>query len=203
MNLAGICYGIQQEDRQDGKRYRRYLLEKNRENVGELVCGPVIRGMPVPFELRLGDEYLRWECFVSQEWRHGKDCYLKCPQIDWVLNLIIPYRKSAELIRLGPDGSGFDLIKRETRLSWGQGSLWLRDDHSVEHFWSIALDTSMMAFAMVIVRIFTLGLLPYRNEEWVLGSSAANSLSGVDQQKLCILNATIRMLLLPNDFHHD
>ena len=203
MNLVGVCYGVQKEYRKDRKRFRHYVLEKDGEEVGELVCGPIICGALVPFELKLGSGCLKWDCLVSREWRRGRDCYLKCPAMDWSFNLVIPYRSSAELIRLGLEEGGFQLIKRETLLGWGQGSLFLRDNHSEEHPWSIAFDTSLMAFAMVFVRILALGLLPKKNEDWVLGSAAANSLGVPDQQRLFILNATVRMLLLPNDFHHD
>jgi hypothetical protein len=127
-------------------------------------------------------------------------CQIHCSALSWDFSLWIPRKDERLIFNLGNEDSKLTLLKVKTLIGWGTDSFRLITPDGVEHHWSIAFDTGIAAFIEAILRILALGLIPKKNENWVLGSTVGKKLSYSDQQKLLILNATIRMCMLPNDF---
>lgn len=182
--------------------YRQYSLEgPGGEELGRLVCGPVTLRARVPFELCLnGGGSLRWECVDLTEGGDERTCLIGCVELGWEFMLRIPYRAEAVIVELGHKENRMKLNKRKTMLGWGPGAFDLVTSDLTEHPWSISFDTSLASMAEAILRMVGLGLVAKKNDSWILGTRAANSLPLADQQRLAILNSTIRMFILPNDF---
>ncbi|MES2981597.1 MAG: hypothetical protein V4727_04720 [Verrucomicrobiota bacterium] len=199
VNLAEICYGIQTGRRSKVELVRRYDLELGKEIVGSLIADSDCKSK-AKFRIQIkGMQDLSWEATLHPT-NEESSCEIRCPELSWNFQLRIPRKDEGVIIYFGVGDSKIVLMKTRTLIGWEVDSFRLRTADEVEHSWSIAFDTGIAAFIEAIFRLFALGLIPKKNENWILGSNVAKQLNQTDQQKLLILNATIRMWMLPNDF---